>query len=593
MHAAVTDTLAAASDDELLTRLELLTRKPWFRELTWMWGPEVAKRDRVRFRPFLLSAFSSLAIDKDGKPFNPWKGPTAAALEAWLAQVDAADDVEQTKRLYGWKLEHAGKQLESVWQTQLLERYRTATTPSARYTVLRKLDPGWLSLDSATALALYTVDAAAARAFILDHLPWQPDLAKWRALFAASHDDKAFHFDLYRRLVDEKTWTADVLALPGENLDEELQRRHPRRWLGDVSSVFKRLLEKHGERAIPYVARHAGSITSRWFFGEQAGKGLRDLMQLAEKSGWFDLWTTLLRTSAPRDVFDSEVRKLASSNAPGARGRLERIPGRGRELNMPGVSFASVHTLSDETATLLYKRYPSLVRGPFRLHISSMSADGFSKLTRAVLDAGDEELIDFLASRVAMSWFGIKADDLAPLLTHFEKLDTREFIRRAASVLTRMPAFAIWSYDALLKGNALARLLFERSTPMYLANGAAVRDLLESPQIHVQVLAFRILAHPDPRAAAIASQNRDLLQATLFRPLHRRTRLHAFAALARAGEHDVETARYLLDRMKLALSLPPKRYPTEKLVGLIGGLLHRWPELRGPRETPIVYGATA
>jgi len=165
-----------------------------------------------------------------------------------------------------------------------------------------------------------------------------------------------------------------------------------------------------------------------------------------------------------------------------------------------------------------------------------------------------------------------------------------EFVARASNALSRMPAFAIWGYDQLLRTNRLARLLFERSTAYYLTSARAVRDLLESPQIHVQVLAFRILSLDDPRARVIASENKDLLQATLFRPLHRRTRLVAFRALENACANDEATARYLLGRMREALTLPEKRYPTEKLVGLIGMVLYRWPMLRNANERPVVYG---
>jgi hypothetical protein len=117
-----------------------------------------------------------------------------------------------------------------------------------------------------------------------------------------------------------------------------------------------------------------------------------------------------------------------------------------------------------------------------------------------------------------------------------------------------------------------------------------VRDLLESPQIHVQLLAFRILGQDDPRAAAIAAEHVDLLQATLLRKLHAKSRKLAFAALRAAASHDETTARQLLVRMRDALGLPEKRYPTEELVGLIGFVLQRWPALRNGREQPVIYG---
>ena len=70
--------------------------------------------------------------------------------------------------------------------------------------------------------------------------------------------------------------------------------------------------------------------------------------------------------------------------------------------------------------------------------------------------------------------------------------------------------------------------------------------------------------------------------------MQRDTRTLAFAALANAA-NTPETARLILERAKDALNLPDVRYPKEKLVGLIAQIIHRRPELRGPREQPVVY----
>lgn len=106
----------------------------------------------------------------------------------------------------------------------------------------------------------------------------------------------------------------------------------------------------------------------------------------------------------------------------------------------------------------------------------------------------------------------------------------------------------------------------------------------------MQMLAYRVLAQTDERARTLAVESLDILQGTLLRPLHRKTRLAAFGALANAARADRGAASRVLRRAREALCLPDKRYPKEELVGLIGQVLHAWPELRGPRERPIVYG---
>jgi hypothetical protein len=212
------------------------------------------------------------------------------------------------------------------------------------------------------------------------------------------------------------------------------------------------------------------------------------------------------------------------------------------------------------------------------------------KLMKRLLAVNDETLLDYFASRAAMDRWA-HATTVKQLTQHYEALSTSDgtFIRRATHALSMMPAFAIWQYSQLIERNELARLLFERSTALYLADGKLVRELLESPQIHVQALGFRVLATKDPRAPAIAASVSDLLAPTLLRPLHRRTRAMAFGAIESACLHDEAAGNALMGKMKLTLALPDKKYPKEELVGLMGRVLARWPSLRSAAEAPVVF----
>jgi hypothetical protein len=155
-------------------------------------------------------------------------------------------------------------------------------------------------------------------------------------------------------------------------------------------------------------------------------------------------------------------------------------------------------------------------------------------------------------------------------------------------VLSKVPAYSIYQYNPLIKQNRLARLLFERSAVSYLADPRSLADLVEGAEIHVMALAYRALGLNDPRAREQAAAHLPLLLGTLLRPMQRDTRTLAFGALANAA-NTIESARVILERAKDALHLPDARYPKERLLGLIGQLLHRWPELRGAKEQPVIY----
>ena len=92
------------------------------------------------------------------------------------------------------------------------------------------------------------------------------------------------------------------------------------------------------------------------------------------------------------------------------------------------------------------------------------------------------------------------AEELALRFRDLRERDEAAFARRAANILTQVPAYAIDSYDRLLRTNGFARLLFVRSFGAYLAVPEAVRDLVEASEVHVQMLAYRVLAQDDDRA---------------------------------------------------------------------------------------------
>ena len=110
-------------------------------------------------------------------------------------------------------------------------------------------------------------------------------------------------------------------------------------------------------------------------------------------------------------------------------------------------------------------------------------------------------------------------------------------------MLTRIPAYATFNQQQLLRTNDLARLLFVRSLDPYLAVPQAVQDLVEGSDIHVRCWPTACWRSDDARARALAADNVDILLGTLLRPLHRKTRLAAFDALANAARARARRSR--------------------------------------------------
>jgi hypothetical protein len=580
--------------------------------LTWFWGPRLYARNKALFRPFILNHFSEWA--RSGKRWTrvQWEDH-AADLETWLQAARTSRDVRLIRRLQRWKYaarKRWGLDLDR-WNAALVEAYRTAPTPAARAIVLDEFDD-WFQLDERTATRLYDVDRAAA-AFILKHLPvsyWSKDKrAMWDKLgaLARSHGEEKLYFALYRKLMPVARWETEALTLADavverDELNRVLENRHLEGYGIERGNTVLKLLERRGRDVIPYVRAKLEETIGGWGKDNVAKR----FVELAERNGWWDLWSASIRASTNAKLFNECIGKLMRDEGVSddtRRERLKALAGASREWNWPGLGLAIIHHLDDNLACLVYARYPDLVRGPLRANVTPTWWRGYPNLIKAAQAAHDDDVADILASRYAtrVSWAriwgrkpGPDADDktVSEIAAYYQAIrdrDPAEFSRRGSNVLTRIPAYASFNQHQLLRTNDLARLLFVRSLDQYLAVPQAVQDLVEGSNIHVMMLAYRVLALPDARARALAADNIEILLGTLLRPLHRKTRMAAFDALANAARHSEAVARRVHARAREALKLPDKKYPKAELIGLIARTLAAHPALATEAERSVVY----
>jgi len=599
-------------DTDLRIRLEEIAKEDRrFDALMPLWGPALYRRNRVLFRPFIISHFSTYYVHNKKWYTVGWKEARDLA-EPWLEQTRRDGDLQLFQKLYQWRLHdtHVWKNAGAATVADLVREWQHAASPGQRAQVLQLYDM-WFNLDEDSALRLYRDEPDLTRRFILKHagneygltgekrVPWAKVMAE-----AQRRDDWDLYYKLYRKRVPLAQWEVDVAKCchqyrdPNE-LNDELRKRHPEGYGLNLGGGFYAILERRGRDALPYLLRHLENIRSYAWQRINNVSWYGKIRDLAWENKWFDLWAGIVRVAAPNDEYNKSVLGLIEDRKrPDAEVLylLSLLAGIRRELNFGRWGFAGVQPLSDDTAVALYGRFPELLRGPFRTQMTNTWYARYPKLMDAGLAANDEAVVDFLASRLAAqnlsySWQKQQAPQVDKMSKYYEALlaTPEEFARRAIQVLALVPAYAVWRYDDLVKENRLARLLFERSAVPLLSQPASVRDLLESPSIMVQHLVFRVLSRDDDRARAAAAANLDILQAVLFRPLHRKTRLDTFLALENAARAGAEHAEVVLSRAREAADLPDKRYPKEELFGLMGRTLVRYPQFRSPAEQPVVY----
>lgn len=598
--------LANVADDRgLRDRLEGMAATRRFQALGWYWGPRLYKRSRAVFLPFIQQHFAEHFIDPDRNRWDAigWSGEVAASLDPWLVELEQRGEVRLFRRLYEWKhRKSTGWGVDTdVWRKDVLQRFKNAS-PARRSQVLQMFEMH-VDLDEAAALDLYRIDANLAAPFILKHLPrrWFGEEAKrhlWVDLANLArqrgHDD--FYFKLYRQQIPLDDWKRETTELCASIADPDalvaaLELRHPESAWQGLGKHFHKMLELRGRDALPYVRKHLRQI-----FSWRGNDGYAEIVALARKRGWQDVWAAVVVTCGKPNQYNDAVREvLKDDSVPDAERirRLSMLSGVSSEWNGLGWGLARVLQLDEANALDIYERYPAMLRQTFKAHVTPAWSDDFFRLFERAWERGDEELADHLASRyVTRVYFSKKTknninEQVAEKFVAL-KLGDEDFARRAANVLTLVPAYSIYDYNRLVRENRLARLLFERSVKSFLGSSAAVRDLVEGGEVHVQQLAYRVLATKDERAKELARDNLDILIGTLLRPLHRRTRFAAFGALDNAAT-SLECARRILEKARSAFALPDRRYPKEQLVGLIAKILARYPELAGPREQRVIY----
>ncbi len=586
------------SDEELNDALLELSKVWWFPAFCYLYGPILYRRNREQFRPLLLSHFDTASLDSDGKAYDPWQGSEAAELQAWLEAADEFDDVRMFALLYAWRCRSLPTQVRAEqWRKDLIARFGAAESTEARAVVLSKLS-GLEKLDEPTAFQLYRWEPALTPTFIKQHLPATGGTHScyWAQLSALirKQGDHDFFFAVYRRTVENDQWARDVDLLADRFSDEDelikqLLLRHPDEQRKNVSSVLYGLLRKCGDAVVPYAL----AVVQRSVFGLGAEPARHnDLIRLADDKNWLQLWASLIwATGRPTEV-DREVRRLAFDRRRNETAVTERLCVLAR-LARPGEKFSDNRAaVSDETAVKLYERFPLHLRRLFRSHLR-IGPTGYARLASAVVAAKDEPMSDYLTSLVIcvdfqMEWARREVVPMIDVLTpQYEKLlnQPEAFARRAASVLGFIAegAIPVSAIRSGFRANRLANLFFGRDPSDYLSNPDALRDLLESPNPHVQTLAFQSLETNDERARDIGGSNLDLLGATLLTNLPRKARRRALAAIENVCQL-ARNAEKMLPALRQATDIPDRIFSRNEIIALVGRLLCRHPELQKQKE---------
>ena len=290
----------------------------------------------------------------------------------------------------------------------------------------------------------------------------------------------------------------------------------------------------------------------------------------------------------PRNqLFNKAVETLVKDEALDEPTRLERLKalaGVSREWNWPGLGLAIVHDLDDYSGLALLCALSGSGPRPASAPTSRRAGGVASRPAASAPLAGDEEMVDIVASRYATRVGENRSNDNATAMTSFAEwekslgndagcrsiapaeaegnkkkkaknararcrssppitrrsaIDDAEFSRRASNVLTRIPAYATFNQQQLLRTNDWRACLFVRSLDQYLAVPQARAGSgrgLQHPCHDAGLSRPGAARRAGPRAGRRTTSRS--CSARCLRPIHRKTRMAAFDALANAARHD-------------------------------------------------------
>jgi hypothetical protein len=541
----------------LLRELEALARTPMFEDYADVWAPALYERDPLFFEPFLAGHLGTGQGD---------------VVKGLLARAEAAGQDSFFTALYR-KIAS-----EDAWNAELTELAASPLPDAAvLQAVLRRRPESWFTLSEKAAAALYRRDPALLGTYLREHVSpgWSRNKRTYRRLReeALKRDDDLY-WALFRELADEHEWQAEMRRLlasntPADRIATELTKRHPAHLWSVNTSIIADFVEKYGRAVLPYIEQHLNRIANR-----VAPKLLTRIKQLGDealywpiffKAGNAKLWNEALRELLAQPLDDEEF---------SAQLRLRTPP--------PSRSRWSSWWLDEDVALALYRRDRQRFAPLLERSVPPIHADALFEEAQATQD---EDFLDFLSlllmRLIATSLYAayppesarrwqrpdVKAQDKIQRVgrmatSRFDRLAAGSpavYVRHAAAMLGRIDAYEVWSFKRNLELNPVLAYLFARHHEAWCAEADAMRELLESPNIYVQILGLVMLGEGDTNAAQRVLENLPILQAVLLGRAHIGTKKLALRALELAARQGEPFAGRILPVLEEALHLSGKR----------------------------------
>lgn len=550
----------------LLRELEKLARRQptEFRALAGVWAFALYERDPGFFESFLVRN-----LDR----------AEAHVIEALLPRIEAAGQDSLFKSLYRKIAD------EDEWDHTI--RLLAASKDSDE-NVLRAIErydaQSWFDFSEETALALYRRSADHFRDYLKTNLRRRWSSHGFRKLreMARANGDEDFFGHLFREFADNTETHTELKRLlgqdiPAEDVGAEIEKRLPSQHWQFAGHILLDFLKKYGMAVWPQVKPYLSTLAhQRSKEILPAIKRLNDetlYWQVFFQSGDVPAWNQILSELVKRrPLSDNELALELQYLTPDGDGNSRWQRWR----------------LTPDIALALYRCQPTLTR-PF---LERFLDDPGMELFQAASERGDEEFLDYLTFKF-MQWlstlvvqaypkkstWGWRAPDpkarqqieqLGQVLTdRFDRLYAQSpetYVRHVANVLARIRAFEIWAFTDQLAHNLVIAYVLQRHREAWHRSANGIRELMESPNIYVQLIGLEILNEGSPDAAARIVENQMMFRALLLGRARRNTKRKVLTCLEKAIHQGPEFAAALLPLLEETMDCRGEQAISERLM---------------------------
>jgi hypothetical protein len=541
------------NDEALAQELDTLVKDPDFSQSADLWAPALYDRDPRYFAPFLARNLTAMQAD---------------VIKTLLPRMAADGQRDLFIALYRVAIN------EADWNADLSAQAQTLATDDALAQAVRlRADvPAAYALGEDLALVLYqripTVFAQVLLAHVLPGYDWQNSRQRaYQELrqAAKARADDAVYWRIFRVFADTSEWTVEMMRLAQQpiapaDITQELAKRRLDQPLNMDPAVLVTFLDRYGTALIPFVDANLD-----WF-----GRLNADLLlEAIERMGDAGLLRRVFFRFGNLTLWNKRVRAVVEATPDDATLAVALQAWLPPTMQLQRRNW----WLEADLALRLYQRNPDLFRDFVQqtLHnpLIALFDEAEDHQDEALLDAITFGFIDQLATTIsttfpyqktlALADFGDQqrgwVQDWTQAITdRFARLYAQSpatYVRHAATILRRGMGSA-WKLrdDTTLHPVAY---LCQQHHAAWVASSAAMRDLLETPDLQVLELAVTLLGQGGPDAAQRVVEELPVLQALLLgeahSPLKKQTLRVLERAAAQSAAHAARIAPLLAELM--------------------------------------------